>query len=112
MIFLYNFEIKGNGIDFVLNEGLAKDMYSDLEIHLRALVKSTVAILLDYRYLSSSNIIFSAKVLDNDELELLFSKGLGQYIDERAKNVLYECGKAIANICAEVMQRRTLEEKS
>jgi len=34
-IFLFRFEIIFNGINFVLNEGIAEDMYPDLDEKLR-----------------------------------------------------------------------------
>jgi hypothetical protein len=30
-IFLFRFELRGNGIDFVLNEAIAADMYQDVD---------------------------------------------------------------------------------
>ena len=106
MIFLYNFEIKSNGIDFVLNEEIAKDMYADLEVHLRSIVESTSHLLINYKYLSKSNIIMNAKILDTDELEILFSEGLGKYINPYEKNLIFDNGKIIADILVEVMHRR------
>ena len=37
-IFLFRFELHGAGIDFVLNEGIAADMYQDLDEQLKPLV--------------------------------------------------------------------------
>jgi hypothetical protein len=31
-IFLYRFELRGNGIDFVLNEAIDEDMYPDINV--------------------------------------------------------------------------------
>ncbi|XGW00860.1 MAG: hypothetical protein ACAF41_33325 (plasmid) [Leptolyngbya sp. BL-A-14] len=39
-LFLFQFELQEAGIDFVLNEGIAADMYEDLEAQLKPLVSN------------------------------------------------------------------------
>ena len=36
-IFLFRFELRGNGIDFVLNQAIAADMYPDVDEQLKPL---------------------------------------------------------------------------
>jgi hypothetical protein len=37
-IFLFHFELRGNGIDFVLNEAIAADMYQDIDEKTKPLI--------------------------------------------------------------------------
>ena len=46
-----------------------------------------------------------AIVHDNNELELLFSEGLGKYISDKSKEMIYENGVMIANICGAIMNK-------
>jgi hypothetical protein len=48
----------------------------------------------------------NAKILDTDELEILFSECLGNYINPYEKNLIFNNWKIIANILVEVMHRR------
>ncbi len=81
MIFLYRFDLKDNGIDFVLNEKIAADMLPYYEEMLRPLVASLAETLSFYRAFSKHSTILTSKILDNNELEIMLSEGLGQYID-------------------------------
>lgn len=112
MIFLYNFTIKGNGIDFVLNEGLVQDMYSDLDEQLKIAVESTAQKLMRYKDLSKSDVIMTGRILDTNEFEVTLSEGLGQYINPYEKNLLFNDAKLIADILVNVMHRRSLERKN
>ena len=62
-IFLFRFELHGSGIDFVLNEGIAADMYQDLDEQLKPLVHACCETLLRYRPLSISKIIMDGNIL-------------------------------------------------
>lgn len=109
MIFLYRFDLKGNGIDFVLNEKIAADMLPYYEEMLRPLVASLAENLSFYRAFSKHPTILTGKILDNNELEIMLSEGLGQYIDVYTKNqIIFESGKLIADILIKVMDHYTL----
>ncbi len=109
MIFLYRFDLKDNGIDFVLNEQIAADMLPYYEEMLRPLVASLAETLSFYRAFSKHPTILTGKILDNNELEIMLSEGLGQYIDVYTKNqIIFESGKLIADILIKVMDHYTL----
>lgn len=109
MIFLYRFDLKDNGIDFVLNEQIAADMLPYYEEMLRPLVASLAETLSFYRAFSKHPTILTGKILDNNELEIMLSEGLGQYIDVYTKNqIIFENGKLIADILIKVMDHYTL----
>jgi hypothetical protein len=109
MIFLYRFDLKDNGIDFVLNEKIAADMLPYYEEMLRPLVASLAETLSFYRAFSKHPTILTSKILDNNELEIMLSEGLGQYIDVYTKNqIIFENGKLIADILIKKMDHYTL----
>ncbi|OIK14241.1 hypothetical protein BIV60_12095 [Bacillus sp. MUM 116] len=98
-------------MNFILNEGIARDIYSDLEKMLRPLVASTCKVLEHYKSYNK-NTIMQGQILETGEFEVNLSPGLGQYIDPYTKNqILFENAKLIANILAQVMNRRTLENR-
>lgn len=112
MIFLYRFDLKGKGIDFVLNEGIAQDMYPEYEEMLRPLVFSTCQVLDHYKHLSKHSTIMTGNILDTNEFEVMLSEGLGSLIDSYTKNqIIFENAKLIADILMKVMERRTLESR-
>ncbi|CAM4362395.1 hypothetical protein BAMA_16280 [Bacillus manliponensis] len=110
MIFLFRFDIKESGIDFVLNEKIAEDMtpyYDDL---LRPLAISLARTLNFYRAFSTDPTILYCNILDDNQLEIMLSKGLGQYIDAYTKNqIIFDNGKLIAEILMEVMSQHTIK---
>jgi hypothetical protein len=109
MIFLYRFDLKDNGIDFVLNEKIAADMLPYYEEMLILLVASLAETLSFYRAFSKHPTILTGKILDNNELEIMLSEGLGQYIDVYTKNqIIFENGKLIADLLIKVMDYYTL----
>jgi hypothetical protein len=109
MIFLYRFDLKDNGIDFVLNEKIAADMLPYYEEMLRPLVASLAETLSFYRAFSKHPTILTGKILDNNELEIMLSEGLGQYIDVYTKNqIIFENGKLIEDLLIKVMDYYTL----
>jgi hypothetical protein len=111
MIFLFRFDVVGNGIDFVLNETIAEDMEPDLEEMLRTLVMPACDLLLMYKHHSKSNPIFKGWIHDSGELEVKLSPELGQYIEEDTKQLLFENGKLIATVLGEVMNRGTAKDQ-
>jgi hypothetical protein len=54
-IFLYRFELRGNAIDFVLNEAIAEDMYPDIDEKMKPLIHACCETLLRYRHESMQN---------------------------------------------------------
>jgi hypothetical protein len=109
MIFLYRFDLKENGIDFVLNEQI---VCGYLLPHYDALLRPLVASLADtlqlYISLSKHPTILTGKILDTGQLEVLLSEGLRQYIDVYTKNqIIFEDGKRIADILVNVMDSHT-----
>src|SRR5262244_2184633 len=110
-IFLFRFELRGNGIDFVLNQGIAADMYQDVDEQLKPLAHACCETLLRYRHLSVSNTIMDGNILATGEFEVMLSKGLGRHFAETEKQQLFQDAKTIADLLVEVMDRRTQEEK-
>ena len=108
--FLFRFDVTDKGMDFILNEEIAKDMYPDLEEMLRDLVKSLCSILEYYKVYNKEKTIFSGVIHDNGEAEVTLSKGLGKYIDPYTKNqVIFDHGKLITELCTTIMDRRSAE---
>ena len=110
-IFLFRFELSSNGINFVLNEAIAADMYPDVDEKLKPLAHACCETLLRYKHLSVSNIIMDGNILATGEFEVMLSKGLGRYFAETEKQQLFQDAKTIADLLVEVMDRRTQEEK-
>lgn len=53
-IFLFRFDMSGNGVDFVMNEGIAADMYEDVDEKLIPLAHACCETLSRYKELSVS----------------------------------------------------------
>jgi hypothetical protein len=110
-IFLFRFELRGNGIDFVLNEAIAADMYQDMDEKLKPLVHACCETLLRYRDLSVSNTVMDGNFLATGEFEVMLSKGLGRHFAHDEKERLFQDAKNISDLLAAVMDRRTQELK-
>src|SRR5215468_2266745 len=110
-IFLFRFELRGNGIDFVLNQAIAADMYHDIDEKLKPLAHACCETLSRYRHLSVSSTIMDGNFLDTGEFEVMLSKGLGGHFPAEEKQQLFQDAKNIADLLDEVMLRRTKEEK-
>jgi hypothetical protein len=111
-IFLFRFDLQGSkGIDFVLNEAIAADMYPDIDVKMKPLAHACCETLLRYRHLSVSSTILDCNVLDTGEVEVMLSRGLGKYFAEEEKNNLFEDAKSISDLLHEVMERKTKELK-
>jgi hypothetical protein len=108
-IFLYRFELRGYGIDFVLNEAIAEDMYPDINEQMQPLVHVCCETLSRYRHLSVSHTIMDGNILVTGELEIMLSKGLGQHFAHDEKERLFQDARNIADLLAMVMDRRTQE---
>jgi hypothetical protein len=110
-IFLYRFELRGNSIDFVLNESIAEDMYPEIDEKMKPLVHVCCETLLRYRHLSVSNTIMDGNFLVTGEFEVMLSKGLGIHFAHDEKQRLFQDAKSISDLLGEVMDRRTQEMK-
>jgi hypothetical protein len=110
-IFLFRFELRGKGIDFVLNEAIAEDMYQDSDEKLKPLVHACCETLLRYRHLSVSNTIMDGNFLATGEFEVMLSKGLGQHFAHNEKRRLFQDAKNISGLLSVIMERRTQELK-
>jgi len=110
-IFLFRFELRSNGIDFVVNQAIAADMYPDVDEQIKPLAHACCETLLRYRYLSVSNTIMDGNILDTGEFEVMLSKGLGRHFAETEKQQLFQDAKTIADLLVEVMDRKTQELK-
>jgi len=108
-IFLFRFELTGNGIDFVLNEAIAADMYQDVDEQLKPLAHACCETLLRYRNLSVSTTIMDGNILDTGEFEVMLSKGLGRHFADDEKQRLFQDAKHIADLLVAVMDRKTQE---
>ncbi|MBE9054034.1 hypothetical protein IQ243_27280 [Nostocales cyanobacterium LEGE 11386] len=106
-IFLFQFELRGYGIDFVLNEAIAADMYQDVDEKIKPLVHACCETLSRYKHLSISNVIMDGNFLVTGEFEVMLSKGLGRHFRHQEKERLFQDAKNIADLLAVVMNRRT-----
>jgi hypothetical protein len=111
-IFLFRFELRGDGIDLVLNEAIAGDMYQDVDEKLRPLVQACSETLLRYKRLSVSDIIMDGSILVGGGFDVMLSKGLGRHFPQGEKERLFQDAKNIADLLSEVMDRRTQEMKN
>ncbi|MFZ2169188.1 MAG: hypothetical protein WAW61_06065 [Methylococcaceae bacterium] len=110
-IFLYRFELRGNGIDFVLNQAIAEDMYPDIDEKMKPLVHACCETLLRYRHFSVSNTIMDGNFLVTGEFEVMLSKWLERHFAHTEKERLFQDAKSISDLLGEVMDRRTQEMK-
>jgi hypothetical protein len=110
-IFLFRFEVLGRGIDFILNEAIAEDIYQDVDDQLKPLVHACCETLLRYKHLSVSNTIMDGNFLTTGEFEVMLSKGLGKHFAYDEKRQLFQDAKKISDLLGEVMDRRTQEMK-
>ncbi len=106
-IFLFRFELRGNGVDFILNEAIAADMYDDIDQKIKPLVHACCETLLRYEHLSVSNTIMDGNFLATGEFEVMLSRGLGRHFPEQEKEQLFQDAKTIADLLAVVMNRKT-----
>ncbi|MFC7440391.1 hypothetical protein [Laceyella putida] len=109
MIFLFRFDKARDGLDFILNQAIAQDMYPDIHEKLIPLVELTGQALSPYKIHSTRNTVMEFIIDDSNQMEVKLSPGLGQYIDPQIKEDIFTISKRIADLCVEVMNRRTLE---
>ncbi len=110
-IFLFRFELSGNGLHFVLNQAIAADMDQDLDEKIKPLAHTCGETLLRYKHLSVSNTMMDGNILNTGEFEVMLSKGLGQHFPEAEKQQLFQDAKTIADLLIAMMDRCTKEKK-
>lgn len=110
-IFLFRFVLLKNGINFVLNESIAEDMYPEIEEQVEPLVHACSETLLRYKHLCHGQTIMDGNILVDGYFEVMLSKGLGTHFVEREKQHLFNDANQIANLLMEVMDRRSKEIK-
>src|SRR5438128_4479463 len=87
-LFLFRFELRGNGIDFILNKAIAADMYQDVDEKIKPLAHACCETLARYRRLSVSNTIMDGNILATGEFEVMLSKGLGRHFaDDESRGI-------------------------
>src|SRR5262245_39625255 len=92
-IFLFRFDLRGNGIDFVVNQAIAADMYQDVDEKLKPLAHTCCETLSRYRHLSVSTTIMDGNILATGEFEVMLSKGLGSSFVEDEKQQLFQSSR-------------------
>ena len=109
--FLFRFELRGNGIDFVVNQAIAADMYPDVDAQLTPLAHTCCETLLRYRHLSVRHTIMDGNILATGAFEVMLSKGLGRHFAADEKQQLFQDAKTMADLLIAVMDRKTQELK-
>lgn len=110
-IFLFRFVPRNNGISFVLNEGIAEDLYTQTDAQLQPLVQACCETLLRYKKLCHANAIMDGNILLDGDFEVMLSPGLGKHFVDREKQNLFNDAHKIAELLMEVMERRSKEIK-
>lgn len=109
MIFLYQFVIHGDSIEFVLNQAIGEDMIPDVEQRLQPLVQVCSETLLRYKRFCRGNIIMDGNILMDEDFEVMLSQGMGKHFPDVEKDNLFTDAHAIAELLIEVMDRRSKE---
>jgi len=114
MVFLFRFDIKGNGLEFILNDRIALDftngLNQDLKVKMQPLITNIGNLLMPFRSLSVSPTIITYELLDTKEEEVMLSKGLGIHIPLYIKNEIFRLSRQLAGILEEVMLRHSIIE--
>lgn len=108
-IFLFRFILRENGINFVLNETIAEDMYPEIDAELQPLIQACGETLLRYKDHCHEETIMDGNILTDDCFEVMLFKGLGQYFIENEKQNLFNDANEISNLLLDVMDRRSKE---
>lgn len=108
-IFLFQFVLRERAISFVLNEGIAGDMYAEIDREIQPLAKACCETLSQHRQYCQEKIIMDGNILVDGHFEVMLSKGLGRYIEVTAKDVLFNNAHKIAKLLIKVMEGRQRE---
>ncbi|EJR26665.1 MULTISPECIES: hypothetical protein [Bacillus cereus group] len=99
MICLFRLELKNKKIDFILNNKIEEVITPYHNELLQPLINSLSQTLYLYHQFSKHSTILSCQVSGNKQLEIILSKGLGQYIDVNTREEIFlGSGKSIADI--------------
>lgn len=108
-IFLFRFVPRQNAISFVLNEGIAEDLYPQTEAQLQPLVHACCETLSRYKELCHTSAIMDGNILWDGCFEVMLSPGLGKHFPEREKQNLFNDAHKISELLQDVMERRSKE---
>lgn len=108
-VFLFRFALRKNAISFVLNEGVAEDLYPDIDAQLQPLVHACCETLLRHKHQCRGDTIMDGNILIDGHFEVMLSTGLGKHFVEREKQNLFNDAHEIAKLLMEVMERRSKE---
>ena len=111
-VFLFRFVPRANAITFVLNEGIAEDLYPEIEVQLQPLIHACCETLLRYKHQCRGDTIMDGNLLVDSNFEVMLSTGLGKHFVEREKQNLFNDAHEIAKLLMEVMERRSKELKA
>ncbi len=110
-VFLFRFDLSGTCMSFVVNEGIAADMFPDVDMRLQPLVAACSETLLRYRDRRTGDTMLDGSILTSGEGEVMLSPGLGQHLLAEEKQRLLRDAAAIATLLVEVMERSSQEQK-
>ena len=96
-LFLFRFEHRGRIISFVLNEGIAEDLYQDISVQLQPLVHACCDTLSRYRHLCHTVTIMDGNLLLDGTFEVMLSPGMGRHFIEKEKVALFHDAHTILN---------------
>jgi hypothetical protein len=111
MIFLYRFDVKENGIQFVLNKQIALLICFHTMIFclLRPLVTVLAETLQLYCLLRKEPTLLTSNMRENGEIEVILNQELEQCIDGYTTNhIILKNGKRIADILIEIRNVYTI----
>ena len=81
-------------------------MYVDIDVLLGSFVERCSQILHKYKQYFPNEILLDGCILMDGCLELMLSKGMGEYFTMADKDTLFKNAKAISELLMEVMERR------
>ena len=105
-IFLFRFVVRDDVIHCCINETIWADMYVDIDVLLASFVENCSQILHKYKQYFPNEMLLDGCILMDGCLELMLSKGMGEYFTMADKDTLFSNAKAIAELLMEVMERR------
>ena len=108
-IFLFRFDILSKGIDLVLNEMIAEDVYPASRGQMEPLAHACAETLSRYKHLCAGSTIMDGNILTDECPEVMLFTGLGRHIPDAEKQRLFDDATEIALILMDVMDRRTKE---
>lgn len=108
-LFLFRFVLHRRGINFVMNESIAEDLYPETELKLKPIVHACSETLLRYKDQCCGETIMDGNLLVDGDFEVMLSPGLGRHFILEEKKNLFSDAHEIAKLLMDVMDRRTIE---